>query len=142
MKIILTVRSQTVHSHLHFSIAQIIVILPSLKRMNFFLKLYEFVDYTLQPDYFPHVHVHCLSLLDFEGSGMHLTLKSKVKLHVAIQFLTRLMKVKETSLIRIKAIGITSSEHNSDLDFAGFDFVELFQVYHLFKSRQNPFHLG
>ena len=73
---------------------------------------------------------------------MHLTLKSKVKLHVAIQFLTRLMKVKETSLIRIKAIGITSSEHNSGQGSAGSDFVELFQVYHLFESRQSPFHLG
>ena len=66
MKIILTVRSQTVHSHLRFSIAQIIVILPSLKRMNFFLKLYEFEDYTLKLDYFPHVHYE-LNLLDFVG---------------------------------------------------------------------------
>ena len=138
MKIILTVRSQTVHSHLHFSIAKIIVISPSLRLKNFFL--HEFEEYFPILDYCPHVHCG-LNLLDFVGFGMHLTMKSEVNLHVVIQFLTRLMKVKETSLIRIKAIGITFSEHNNGLDFAGFDFFELFQVYHLFKSRRSPFHL-
>ena len=83
-----------------------------------------------------------LNLLDFVGSGMCPTMKFEVKLLVAIQFLTRLMKVKETSPIRIKVTGITSFEHNSGLDFAKSGFVELFQEYHSFKSRQSPFHLS
>ena len=83
-----------------------------------------------------------MNLLDFVGSGISPIMKFEVKLLLAIQFLTRLMKVKETSPIRIKVIGIASFEHNSGLDFAESGFVELFREYHLFKSRQSPFHLS
>ena len=69
-------------------------------------------------------------------------MKFEEKLLLAIQFLTRLMKEKETSPTRIKVIGIASFEHNSGLDFAESGFVELFREYHLFKSRQSPFHLS
>ena len=64
------------------------------------------------------------------------------ELFAAIQFPTRLMKVKETSLIRIKVTGITSFERNSGQGSEEFDCAMLFQAYHLFVSRQSPFHLG
>ena len=143
MKIILTVKSQTNLSHLHFSTIHVIVIQPSQKLMNFFRKLYEFEEYFLKLDRYLLQHYE-LSLLDFDGS---LAMMSEVKilfdeLFVAIQFPTRLMKVKETSLIRIKVTGITSFEHSSGQGSEESDCAELFQAYHLFVSRQSPFHLG
>ena len=83
-----------------------------------------------------------MSLPDFAESDMRLKLMSEVKLCVAIQFLTRLMKVTEMSPTRIKVIKIASFKHYSGLDSAEFDFVMPFLVYHLFALGQSPFHLS